>query len=70
MIQVNEPKWRVIHELSISDCEHPVRPDDVPLKGEASDLSTFGTAEVEEVAGHLILFSNHAGIGVPSPSTN
>lgn len=61
MVQRKWPEWKAIHELSISDHEHPIRPDDVPLVGEASGSSTFGTAEIEEVAGHLIMFFKARG---------
>jgi hypothetical protein len=38
-----------------------VRPEKVPMFGEASDGGTFGTAEVEMVAGHLLAFFKKRG---------
>lgn len=53
---MDKPEWEPIHEVSGSDRCYHIRPDNVPTDGESSDLSTFGTAEVEEIAGHLIKF--------------
>ncbi|HWB34282.1 MAG TPA: hypothetical protein VG753_03125 [Candidatus Paceibacterota bacterium] len=46
----------VIDEIAERIDPSVVRPDQIPLSGEMSGPSSFGIAEIEETAGHLIQF--------------
>ncbi|MDP3646310.1 MAG: hypothetical protein Q8R25_04445 [bacterium] len=59
--QKKEKEITWVHETVTSGSRYPVRPDDVPMNHRSSDVSTFGTAECEEVAGHLLSFFKSRG---------
>ena len=52
---------RIVFETAACNDQYGTRPKDVPLRGEATGLGTFGTHEVEQSAGRLILFFKAVG---------
>lgn len=53
--------FEVIDEGAPHATLYRIRPSEIPLWGESSGLSTFGTAEVELIAGHLLKFFKERG---------